>query len=394
MQQRLLCLLAMTILSLSACAGDDSSGDGDASGGSETGGTGGEGSGQGTDGTDGGQTDGVCETAGAPVQPAVSGVVYTDDDETDATLYTGAFNLTGDTPESGIPVRLYDGDTTLEESTCLDGSYAFGSLAEGSYLTSFQWPDGTLCQTRNCPRRVGGAVESGSLTMVTIGDSVPVVGSNALFPDHLARHFEPMTSVVSTNLAVGGSVSDDWLPGTSNFESRLRPQIIGADVIIISLGGNDFLDYVGSGMSDPNAAIEGLPDFVRETMGKLLDIVHEVRAVNPAVDVVYLLYPNYSQSDLWASQFGFAISMIQPLVAQSLNQILDELPVEEDIIVVDFYGYFERNAQLDLDDYLFDQLHFNDAGHVLYAEQIFRTLGGNEIQGTAGGNANNYGLAP
>lgn len=337
--------------------------------------------------------DNPCDDRAAGQTAAVAGIVYTDDDDTDRSIYTGSFNVSSDTPEASLPVRMVGGPADLTTTTCSDGWFFFDDIEAGTYLTEVELPDGALCQTRNCPHRVAGAVSSNSLTIITAGDSVPVVGASVKFPERLAQLFEPMSDVVSTNIAVQGTVTDDWLPGTDNFENRLGPHIQSADLIVVSLGGNDFLGYANSGMSDPQGTIDRLPAFITETMNKLLSIVDAIREQNPSVDIVYILYPDYSVSDMWSQQFGFAIGVIQPLVQQSLNQILDDLPVEEDIVLVDMYGFFEEHTELDLDDYLYDQLHVNEAGHQLYAEQIFEALGG-FLVGAEGGVELTYGLAP
>ena len=44
------------------------------------------------------------------------------------------------------------------------------------------------------------------------------------------------------------------------------------------------------------------------------------------------------------------------MVQDSLEQILDELPVEEDLIVVDLYNFFLQRTDLDLDNVLYDVL--------------------------------------
>ena len=57
---------------------------------------------------------------------------------------------------------------------------------------------------------------------------------------------------------------------------------------------------------------------------------------------------------------------------------------------------------LPLGDYLYDQLHFNDLGQTLYAEEVFTTLGGvllgpnplGETGTTPLGLSRNYGLSP
>ena len=338
----------------------------------------------GTDtGTDVGEDAPVstCETAEAS-GVSTTGLLYVDADESERSLWDGGAMGGPDEPVSSLPVTLYGAEGSFDASTCADGSYAFGDLAGDVYVVAPEWPEGTYCRTRNCTKGLGEALSRGRIKLVTFGDSVPVIGTDRRFPTLLAELLQPVAATESVNVAVSGTTSDDWVPGTEYFDERLSPHIASADVIIASLGGNDFLSYTNRsvGGGDVQGAIDGVPAFIREVMGRILDIKDAARAVNPDVDVVYLLYPDYSQSALWEQQFGIAIRIIQPLVAQALEQILDELALEEDIIVVDLYGYVREN-DVDLDALLYDQLHFNADGHVMYAERIFEALGGVRVAG-------------
>ena len=51
----------------------------------------------------------------------------------------------------------------------------------------------------------------------------------------------------------------------------------------------------------------------------------------------------------------------------ALEQVLVEMPMEPGMIVVDMYGAF---GDEDLTGVLYDQLHFNDEGHQIYAENL------------------------
>ena len=64
--------------------------------------------------------------------------------------------------------------------------------------------------------------------------------------------------------------------------------------------------------------------------------------------------------------------------ADTLGDILkiarESFPTDDPhLILVDMFGAAQG---LPLHDYLYDQLHFNDLGQTLYAEEIFETLGG------------------
>ncbi len=343
-------------------------------------------------GDDAGSTGAVCDPSQADLDPAIRSVVYTDTDTSDRSFWDGAYTV--DTPVGGLGVSLIGPDGVVRDAvTCDDGSFAFGGLADGVYVTDIDWPDGTFCTTRNCTRRFPEAVRSGRVKIVTLGDSVPVQGAPVTFPARLAELLAPVAEVENLNIAMGGTVSTDWTPGTSNFDNRLAPHIESADVIIVSIGGNDFLNYANGAYSNPADAIAGFPDFVREVMERVLWVKDEVRFRNPDVDLVYLLYPDYSQSAMWEEQFRVAIDIIRGLVADALEQVLDEMAYDEDVIVVDFYGYF-REHELSLDPYLFDMLHFNDPGQDIYTEQIFLALGGVRVGADPVGMETHFGLTP
>ena len=322
-------------------------------------------------------TGGACTTA-APSGTAVLGQLYVDMDQSERSLWDGGSFAAPDEGIEGRTVTLYGPGGTVETTTCADGTFGFGDLNGRSYVTAVAWEEGDLCRTRNCQGGLAAGLDRGRVKIVTLGDSVPVVGDAPFFPQRLADMLEPFAEVENVNIAVGGTTSADWVPGTPNFDQRFEPHIDSADIVIVSVGGNDFLQYANGAFSNPSEAIAGFPDFVREVMGRVLLVKDTVAVRNPGADLVYLLYPDYSQSQTWADQFGFAISVIQGLVADALEQILDELGPEEDVLMVDFYGYF-RDTGLNLDAHLYDMLHFNDAGQQIYAERIFEVLGGVSI---------------
>jgi lysophospholipase L1-like esterase len=318
-----------------------------------------------------------CETA-SPTGEALLGQIYVDADRSERSLWDGGSMGAADAALEGRIVTLHGPDGAVQTLSCADGTFGFGDLDANSYVTAVEWEDGDLCRTRNCQSGLAAAIERGRVKIVTLGDSVPVVGDAPFFPQRLADMLEVFAEVENVNIAVGGTTSVDWVPGAPNFEQRFDPHIDSADVIIVSVGGNDFLEYANGAFANPSEAIAGFPDFVREVMNRVLLVKDAVAVRNPDADLVYLLYPDYSQSETWAEQFGFAISVIQGLVADALEQILDELGPEEEILMVDFYHFFQETG-LNLDAHLYDMLHFNDAGQEVYAERIFEILGGVSI---------------
>lgn len=275
------------------------------------------------------------------------------------------------------PVTLFpSGQQTV---TCEDGRFAFTNVESGQHVVVVESP-GEGCTTRNCPIRFPAALAEGEIQITTFGDSVPKVGSNLLFPARLQEMLNPLAEVTSRNVAVPGSRSVNWLPGTFNFNQELVPELANTDVLIASLGGNDVMAYASEVMSGGGGIAEALDGGVNEKlleiMSNVLTIFEAAREINPEMDLVYCLYPNYANSAQWKEfleVFPGVTTIVAGLIVDALEQVLEEMPMEPGMIVVDMYGAF---GDEDLTGFLYDQLHFNDAGHQIYAEEIFRALGG------------------
>lgn len=308
---------------------------------------------------------------------AVFGFIYDDNDASDRSRY--AFEIgAGDTLRDDMPLRMFGVDGAVEAKYCDDGSYAFDGLTEDVYLVTATPGDDELCSQRNCAGRFARAMAEGGATMVTFGDSIAVVGTpgTTLFPDRVVELFAPLGEVDNRNVAVGGSTSVDWLPGTRNFENNLRPQLADADVIVVTLGGNDVMQYIGSFGGIPNdipAAIEGARDVVRQVIENVEVILAEIRTVNADADIVYILYADYTQATgnvIW----GTVGALLGRETLQGVLELArDSMPEERTLVLADMFGAAQG---LPLHDFLEDPLHFNDRGHTLYAQEVFVALGG------------------
>ena len=320
----------------------------------------------------------TCSPAMDATGNTVTGQIYYDHNASDRSIYAMGIEDGVDEPIPGFNFTLFGVDGEQTVTTCVDGDYGFGELTDGVYVLTPDIANSVQpCSSKNCARRFPEAVREGEVVMVTFGDSVPVVGNAPFFPERLATLLSPLVTVDNRNVAVGGTTSPDWLPGTSHFENRLAPHIPDADVILISLGGNDLLMYVNSlgpaALSNIDGAIDGAHDMVDQIMGNILVTTSAIREINPTVDIVYCLYPNYGQAKTtmpWNLVGNFLGS--DKLIAL-LSAARDSFPSTAGFVLADNYGAFEGLA---LDDYLYDSLHFNDEGQILYAETIFRTLGG------------------
>jgi lysophospholipase L1-like esterase len=311
----------------------------------------------------------------APVGPlAVHGRVYADLDGSDASRSAMWFDPASDAPLEGVTVNIVGADG-VSATTCADGSYSTEELAPGAYIAVPDLAPELGCASRNCTRRFPEAVQSGNVVILTIGDSIPVIGAKDRFPARLALLLAKLAEVDDRNVAVPGTTSKNWLPGTFNFEKEVLPNLPDADVVLISLGGNDILDYLNNPalLNDLPAAVEGAKQLVTGIVENVLEIAAAIREADPDVDIVYCLYPDYSQAVA-----TFPWSLVGPLIgAETLGEVLEiaraGVPTDGTVLLADMY---EAAKGLPLDSYMADQLHFNGLGHTLYAEVIFETLGG------------------
>lgn len=323
----------------------------------------------------------------------LSGLAYVDADGGDASIHDNSFDNEEDSPIAGAAVRLFGPEGVSENSSCAGGDFHFGDLDEGAYVVAPDIGADGNCMQRNCTSRFPEALASGTVKIVTMGDSVPVTGHDTLFPERLATLLGGIADIDNTNVAVGGTVSDEWLPGTPHFDSRLAPELSDADVVVMSIGGNDIMATldVSSGLE---AAVQAAHDSVQGIADNVRATVAGMRDINPDIDIIYCIYVDYGQASIFP--WGFIGDLVgQEEITAILRAARESLSVEEGILIADLFGA-SHALEDPLDDYLFDSLHFNDLGHTLYAEEIFLTLGGALIGDSplGGQSRDNLGLTP
>ena len=304
----------------------------------------------------------------------LNGFFYVDHDESERSTYTGG-PFEGDSPFAGDITVI--GSETARLERCNDGSYRVSELGEGTMLAVPAVPAGRRCTTANCPGRFARAIQEGRTpVMVTFGDSVAVLGARPLFPERIRSLFETLTDIESRNVAIAGTTSQDWLPNGRYFTRNLAPELEDADLIVVSIGGNDIVAYINEiGIpSDIPAAVEGARLAVLQVIDNMRAILRAIRAVNSDVDIAYCLYVDYSQATndpIW----NIVRNVIgDDTLAEIIREARENFPTDDPhLMMVDLFGAADG---LVLDQYLYDQLHFNDRGHTLYAEEVFETLGG------------------
>ncbi len=341
-----------------------------------------------------GQDTGLSSCPEDPAQPdsAIQGRVYLDGDSSSCSWYDQGFFPKFDSPMAGVEVRLFGPSAEWMTTTCSEGAFQFESLEAGSYLVDVRVPDADDCTSSNQPRRLPEAVAEGEVTIVTMGDSIAVVGQGPLFPEILAGHLAPLADIQNHNIAVSGTHSTDWVPGTSLFKNKLVPELPGADVLIITLGGNDVMAWVGGSLgnySDLYTKMLELDDFLAGIHANVTAIITEARKINPNIDVVFCLYFNYAQSSYWQKYMGSYQELALAATANAWEKARENVASIPGIILADMYGALE--GQL-LDPYLSDSVHLSPTGHQFYAEQVFLVLGGARIGQTPLGLSRDYGF--
>ncbi|MEM9188459.1 MAG: GDSL-type esterase/lipase family protein [Myxococcota bacterium] len=316
----------------------------------------------------------------------VSGRVVQDVDGSDRTRRRLNFNDEVDIPQSMIPVTLLGQGTSRTAMTDAQGFFGWGDVAPGEYVIDVTSVD--FAATHNAPNRVPVAIAEGSLRITTFGDSLPVVGGGGdLFPAIVRSFFERVAPTENVNLAIEGTTVSDWRVGGSLFEDRLGPEIEATDLFIVSLGGNDFLNYIqelffAGGMDAVLEALNGGAVEEAERIARaMLEVVGEVRRRNSQADIAYLIYPNYALSEQWRAFItsalppdfrDIAVSLVESTLAEVIGRILFILD-DEDLLLVDLYGLTSTEP---IDPLLIDELHFTDRGHERVAEELFLTCGG------------------
>lgn len=312
----------------------------------------------------------ACEDNEAP--SAFEGIVYVDADNRANSEYdhpVGMYRAIADVTN----VTLITAEQRFDGQTCPDGSIR---VAQGFAPFIVNLETTNTVTSRNAARFMTRAVEGEEMRMVVFGDSIPVFGPTPYFPNILRTKLQSWTSVDLENIAVSGSTSDEWIPGSVHFESRLRAQLGEADLIVFSLGGNDLQDFAYG--LDPNNVTEEIgkiPAVVDQIILNLGLIIDEVRRLNPEADIVWLLYPNYARSTAWAEILTPQYASLGITFLESTLKDVRKRMAEKDILILDMLG---ATAGQDLDGLLIDPLHLNAAGHQFWANELFKLLGGVE----------------
>lgn len=282
----------------------------------------------------------------------------------------------------GIEVALLNAETEIQTVTDSLGAFDFGTAPPGAYVIDpIGIPRDVEATTHNRPLRVPQAVREGHLDLVAIGDSIGAYGADTRYPEYLARRLRAIVDTALTNLAVPGSTSCQWLPGaeTGYFDRRLAPVLPEADVVTMTLGGNDVLQYleaITEGERFNPVKLYRL--FYEQAIPNVRTVIREIRRINPDCDVAFVIYPNFANNSYVYEYIG---RQLQPAASMALKAVFSSereiLAGTEGVVFADMFGAMGDTW---MDPFQIDPLHPNDRGHQLYAAEVFRALGGIEIE--------------
>ncbi len=315
-----------------------------------------------------------------PCQEGLSGPIikvttYNDNNDSSLTSFAQSFK-DDDTPLPGVAVSQIE-PFTGAGFTCDEGWYSFVSDGEGAFTDGYRIlkidaPDCKIT-SHNMARRTPIALAEGKLKMVIMGDSIPRRGGPIYFFDNLQTWLGGFGEITIKNHAVAGSVSTDWMPETSYF-GYIEPELPDADIVFITIGGNDIMDYVRYHQNLPlDQLMAGITTTITTVESNIETIYNEVRRLKPDADIIWLIYPNYAMSDLWADATGNFAEVVAQYFQTEMEKLLRWAAGIDGLILVDL---FSRMNKADLDLSLWDELHYNNYGHVILAEEIFKVLNG------------------
>jgi lysophospholipase L1-like esterase len=210
--------------------------------------------------------------------------------------------------------------------------------------------------------------------VVFIGDSL-AVEAPPNYPDLLPGALRGRARGVETvNLAEPGTTAEDWGAGGPLFRRRLAPELDEADLVVVTLGGNDLQEALGgsdgidaAGRADAGSgagALAAIDRFGR----RLRSIFAAIRRRSPGTKIAYVGYPDYSRATAWREAGGtqgtlalsFGLSALTAAAADAEPDLLVEMR--------------KATARAGVDSLLADSEHLGPAGHELYARRLAAEL--------------------
>ena len=235
------------------------------------------------------------------------------------------------------------------------------------------------------------ATGEGHKTLLVLGDSIAAHFGVAEEDSYeyklktmLSQNGEKWDSI---NWGVDGFTSGDLVTLLSrNLEdTQKRTELEEADLVCISIGGNNLLQYLRShgvseslflGKTNWSSLIKGFqtdsPALLTDFKSDIGAIIRSIRRVNPDVPILFQTIHNVARDTKGSLAFlgkphSFS-SILDPFFAPMVSAIKD-LSQELGYTVADTYTAFSKSPQ----EHLLrpEKIHPNEAGHTLIAEVLF-----------------------
>ncbi|WP_167746970.1 GDSL-type esterase/lipase family protein [Cohnella luojiensis] len=203
-----------------------------------------------------------------------------------------------------------------------------------------------------------------SLTKGT-GDSTGEGGYVARVIEDLAKQMDKPVYMVN-NLAINGLRADQLTNRLD--ENGFKNAIAKADIILMTIGGNDLFQIAQSGGSmaeggdiSPELLLERLP----EAEPRLKDVFQKIRKLNPTARIIYvgLFNPFYDLPEMTSSG--------SKIVAEWNDYAYSLAKADGNATVVPTYDLFEFNLKAYLSS---DHFHPNAQGYARISDRIVQAL--------------------
>jgi lysophospholipase L1-like esterase len=215
----------------------------------------------------------------------------------------------------------------------------------------------------------------GQVHVVALGDSV-TSGSNCncsafpqLYGDLL--HNRTGTPITVSNLGVAGLDSNGLLQGLDQRDSPMELATADADVVLLTIGANDFGDHHDTVTSGQCAGDCVADEYEQLTVNldKILARIHTLRDHHPTTILMTGYWNVFKDGDVAARQYPATGRTASDQLTLRTNHAVEAAAAADDATYVDIYTPFKDSANI-TSLLAPDGDHPNLAGHTLIAQLL------------------------